>query len=258
MNKLILSSLLFSCLIGNVYAVCNYDLDGFLYDPNNPSSQKFPVVSNQKLSYKTLSSPQSIQYSANHSSLEMENNSISKGALSMPLSGVVGFELNTEVFPIELKGQNMDVKNYGILIPDTNNNTHMILVTYANNSSLTYKDDKKNVVFILISSVHPDTKQNESIYGYGIPIEGVSKQNIAIYFNQNTNQVGLIVNKNNLGYVATLFSKPKAITFVPQAFFGGFEKNSQYLNQNMSLELVTDKSKFTNAFPNGTKDICGS
>ena len=40
--------------------------------------------------------------------------------------------------------------------------------------------------------------------------------------------------------------------------FEGFEANSPYLNKTMSLELVTDKSKFTNTFPTGTKDACAN
>ncbi|MDN5417941.1 MAG: DUF4882 domain-containing protein, partial [Acinetobacter sp.] len=95
-------------------------------------------------------------------------------------------------------------------------------------------------------------------YSYTKPIEGISQQNIGIYLNQNSNQIGLIVNKNNLGYVTTLLSKPKDFTISSEAGFGGFEANSPYLNKTMSLELVTDKSKFTNTFPTGTKDPCGN
>lgn len=257
MNKILLATLL-SCTIGNVYSACNYDLEGFINDPDNPTAQKFPTVIGQKVSYKILNSQNAISYSANHSSLKIENGTISAGLLPLPQSGIVGFEINTDTIPVELTNKSQDTKIFAVFLPDANGLNQTILISYANNTSLSYQGNKKNLVFILVASTHPDTKKNETIYGYALPMDGISKQNIGLYFNRNTNQVGLIVNKNNLGYVTTLFSKPKAITFLPQVAFNGFEANSQYLNKTMSMELVTDKSKFTNVFPTGTTDICGN
>lgn len=129
---------------------------------------------------------------------------------------------------------------------------------YYNNTSLSDQNDNKNLLMIIISSTDYNTQKSELIYGYGLSVDGVPEQNLGIYFNQNSNQVGLIVNKNNLGYVATLATKPKDFAIGTLASFEGFEANSPYLNKTMSLELVTDKSKFTNAFPTGTTDACGS
>ena len=259
MKKLKLAVLLSLSVISTQgFALCRYDLDGFLSDQYNPVAQKFPTVSGQKVSYKILNTTSPITYSANHSTLEMTNNTITEGGLTLPQSGVIGLEFNTEIIPTELTNDRKETKNYGIFVQDKDKNMHSIFITYANNTALSSQDNKKNVVFILIASTHPDTKQTETLYGYGIPIEGMPQQNLGVYFNQNTNQIGLIVNKNNLGYVATLLSKPKDFTVAPQVNFEGFEANSPYLNKTMSLELVTDKSKFTNTFPTGTKDACGN
>jgi len=197
-------------------------------------------------------------YSANHSSLKMMNDAIIEGGLTLPQSGIVGFELNTDVIPTQLTNTRSDAKSFGILLQDKNKNVHSILVIYNNSSSLTDQDNLKNMVLILVMSTDPDTKEVKGLYSYIKPIERVSQQNIGIYLNQNSTQIGLIVNKNNLGYIATLLSKPKDFSIVSEAAFAGFEANSPYLNKTMSLEFVTDKSKFKNTYPTGTKDICGN
>lgn len=259
MKKLKLTVLLSLSVISTQgFALCRYDLEGFLPEPANPAAQKFPTALGQKVSYKILNTTNPIMYSASHSTLKMTNNAITEGGLTLPQSGVIGLELNTDIISTELTNFRKETKNYGIFVQDKDKNMHSIFITYANNTALSSQDNKKNVVFILIASTHPDTKQTETLYGYGIPIEGMPQQNIGIYLNQNSNQIGLIVNKNNLGYIATLLSKPKDFTIVSEASFSGFEAASPYLNKTMSLELVTDKSKFTNTFPTGTKDICGN
>ncbi|MCU4493301.1 DUF4882 domain-containing protein [Acinetobacter guillouiae] len=240
------------------FALCRYDLDGFLSERYEPTTQKFPTVSNQKLSYKILNTTNPIIYSANHSTLKMMNDAIIEGGLTLPQSGIVGFELNTDVIPTQLTNTRSDAKSFGILLQDKNKNVHSILVIYNNSSSLTDQDNLKNMVLILVMSTDPNTKKVQGLYSYVKPIESVSQQNLGIYLNQNSIQIGLIVNKNNLGYIATLLSKPKDFTIVSEASFSGFEAASPYLNKTMSLELVTDKSKFTNTFPTGTKDACGN
>ncbi|MCG7222031.1 DUF4882 family protein [Acinetobacter sp. AG3] len=197
-------------------------------------------------------------YSANHSTLKMMNSTIVEGGLILPQSGVVGFELNTDVIPTELTNARNDAKIYTILLQDKNKNMHSISVIYENSPFLKVQNNIKNLVLISIISTDPNTKEIKELYSYIKPIKGGSQQNLGVYFNQNTNQIGLIVNKKNLDYVATLLSKPKDFTVVLQVNFEGFEANSPYLNKTMSLELVTDKSKFTNTFPTGTKDACGN
>ena len=259
MKKLKLAVLLSLSVISTQgFTLCRYDLDGFLSERYEPTTQKFPTVSNQKLSYKILNTTNSIIYSANHSTLKMMNDAIVEGGLILPQSGVVGFELNTDVIPTELTNARKNGKSYGILLQDKDKNVHSILVIYGNSSSLTDQDNLKNMLLILVMSTDPNTKEVQGLYSYVKPIEGISQQNLGVYLNQNSNQIGLIVNKNNLGYVATLLSKPKDFTISLEAGFGGFETNSPYLNKTMSLEFVTDKSKFKSTYPTGTKDICGN
>lgn len=251
-----MKKILFLCIATlnshHLYAACSYDLNGV--DSFSPTALKFPIVNNQKLSYKILNNQKKIEYSAIHSSFKFNNN-IPTSTLPLPTSGIVAIELNTDVFTNELSGTNNDAKGFNILAFDNQNKPHIIAVIYGNNSAL--QNYKKPLLIFLVEPKN-NSNENEFTYSYLQPYNNNSTQNIGVYFNQNTNQLGLIINKQNLGYVATLNSKINSLTFQANALFSGFEANSPYLNKQFNLELITDKSKFTNAFPTGTKDICGN
>ncbi len=74
--------------------------------------------------------------------------------------------------------------------------------------------------------------------------------------NISPNQVGLIFNHQNYGYIGTLPSKLDNLFFMIPVVYGNIAASD--LNQEVSIELVTDKSKFKNTYPTGTKDICGN
>lgn len=236
----------------NIHAACLYDLKGKDTFTSSPVPLMFPNINNQKLSYKILNNSQQITYSAVNSNFKF-NNEIPQGSLSLPNSGVVALELNTGVLANELIGKNNDAKGFNILAFDEQNKTTALSITYGNNSAI--QNYKKPLLILL---VEPINNSNEITYSYLQPYNNNSKQNIGLYLNQSSNQIGLIINKQNLGYVATLNSKIKSITVQANALFSGFEASSIYLNNELNLELVTDKSKFTNTFPTGTKDICGN
>ena len=256
MKKLKLSVLLILSIISTQgFALCRYDLEGFLPEPANPAAQKFPTASGQKVSYKILNAPNQITYSATHSNFSSSNN-IATGTLPIANMGIVGFEFNIDTISNELTGTNNIGKGMNLLMFDQNNQTMgVIAIMYGNNSAI---QNYKKPLLIWVMQKNPITNQNDITYAYLQPYDASTTQNVGVYINQNANQIGFILNKQNLGYVATINSKIKSLTFQPQALFSGFEANSPYLNKTMSLELVTDKSKFTNTFPTGTKDACGN
>ena len=81
-------------------------------------------------------------------------------------------------------------------------------------------------------------------------------QKIGIYINQVSNQIGLIVNGVNQGYVYTLPSKAKNFGVMATALsqnIATVDANKQY-----SVELITDATKMTQTYPTGAKDVCGN
>ncbi len=80
-------------------------------------------------------------------------------------------------------------------------------------------------------------------------------QKIGIYINQNSNQVGLVFNGVNKGYFATFPSKLDNLYFSLTSNF--YDLAATDANKDVSIEFLLDKSKITQTYPTGTKDICG-
>ncbi|MDO7229364.1 DUF4882 family protein [Acinetobacter nosocomialis] len=88
-----------------------------------------------------------------------------------------------------------------------------------------------------------------------VPTDG--KVRVGIYVNQNTKQVGYIINGNNYGYLSlTMENKLKYIGFMGVINQDHFA-NSALTGKTVGLQLVTDKSKMQFTYPTGAKDICG-
>lgn len=88
-----------------------------------------------------------------------------------------------------------------------------------------------------------------------VPADG--KVRVGIYVNQNTKQVGYIINGVNYGYLnLTMENKLKYISFMGAINQDHFA-NSALTGKTVGLQLVTDKSKMQFTYPTGAKDICG-
>nr|WP_171500495.1 DUF4882 family protein [Acinetobacter nosocomialis] len=88
-----------------------------------------------------------------------------------------------------------------------------------------------------------------------VPADG--KVRVGIYVNQNTKQVGYIINGVNYGYLnLTMENKLKYISFMGAINQDHFA-NSALTGKTVGLQLITDKSKMQFTYPTGTKDICG-
>ncbi|WP_111859373.1 DUF4882 family protein [Acinetobacter sp. CFCC 10889] len=251
--SLFLSVLLLN--IGSAYAACSYDLNGVV--PNDSTFQKYPLINNQKVSYKILNSNTEIKYAAIPSAFGINSTNQLTGLFPLPNTGVFGLEFNTTTIPTTLTASKI-LQGYQLMMMDSNNKMHSLIITYVNNGALSDQNNNKNVVFILATSPKAGATSTEAdaIYGHAQPISSSSIQNLGIYINQNTNQLGIIINKQNLGYVGSFSSKLKSLTYSPVVQFQGFSSNSPYINKDYIQEIITDKSKFTNTFPTGTKDIC--
>jgi len=88
-----------------------------------------------------------------------------------------------------------------------------------------------------------------------VPADG--KVRVGIYVNQNTKQVGYIINGMNYGYTNLIMeNKLKYMSYtgvINQDHFA----NSTLTGKTVGLQLVTDKSKMQFTYPTGAKDICG-
>jgi len=247
-------------------AVCEYKFDAtteqvIVVNPEVVNSQtytRFPQQSGSKVSFKLTDAPIKAFMAFNSKQTNalkgfMNNSAIAVGDQIIPSTGIVAFELNFKVpkalkekgkllsFPITVSGKSQDNKQTSIIIlymnnPDETNTTNFF--------GTFFQHDQSSITPENFSS--PLDVQN-TLDGY---------QRMGIYINQSTNQVGLIFNHQNYGYIGTLPSKLDNLFFMIPVVYGNIAASD--LNQEVSIELVTDKSKFKNTYPTGTKDICGN
>ncbi|OTG67668.1 DUF4882 family protein [Acinetobacter silvestris] len=93
-----------------------------------------------------------------------------------------------------------------------------------------------------------------------VPVTSTSDgyQQIGIYINQNTKQMGVIYNGVNKGYISTHPQKIANLSFEMNMSSYGVEATSPNIGKDLSVDLITDKSKFSFIYPVGTKDICNN
>ena len=88
-----------------------------------------------------------------------------------------------------------------------------------------------------------------------IPTDG--KVKIGIYLNQNTRQLGYIINGVNYGYSNLIIDKKiKSISF--EGGINNVTSLSPFLNKSISMQFLTDKNSLSSGYPAGTTDICGT
>lgn len=254
--------------ITNAYsAVCEYKFDAtseqvIVVNPEevgSPPVTRFPQQNGAKVGFKLTNAlvKSFMAFNSKQTNalkdLIIGNSSVAVGDQMLPSTGTIAFELNFKVpnalkgkgklisFPIMISGKSQDNKQTSIFIfymnnPDETNTTNFF--------GTFFKHDQSSITPENFSS--PLHVQN-TLDGY---------QRMGIYINQSTNQVGLIFNHQNYGYIGTLPSKLDNLFFMISAGYGNIAASD--LNQEVSIELVTDKSKFKNTYPTGTKDICGN
>lgn len=160
-------------------------------------------------------------------------------------------------------GTSSQFYEYGFLITGSSQNkvelTINLMFTKSNNYSgivngdsitsfgTTYKSDGNGYLTFLSAARNSNPIQ--------IPADG--KVRVGLYVNQNTKQVGYIINGMNYGYTNLIMeNKLKYMSYtgvINQDHFA----NSALTGKTVGLQLVTDKSKIQFTYPTGAKDICG-
>lgn len=255
--------------ISHAYSNCEYKLDATSEDLAayskdlglNITMMRFPSQNGSKVGFKLTDLNSDKAFAAMSSKMakqvisDMKSNTVSTGDHTLPTTGIAAFEFHFKVpnvlkekglihiFPITFGGKLQNNKEAGFYI------------VYLNNPN----DKNKINVFIPIFGSSPDLGSDEiSDLKKALPVENTldGYQRMGFYLNQSTNQIGLIFNNKNYGYMDTLPSKLDNLFFMIPALYSNISTSDQ--NQDVSIELVTDRNKFKNTYPTGTKDICGN
>lgn len=255
------------------WSACTYNFDASLSQVQTmlgysvPNLTLFPQNANQKVSLTLqqgmpagsagdyrINIAVSSAY-ANNMIAKKNGNSTLLGDKSLPTNGLVAFEFSFKVpnelsqkgqlvtFPIGAGG-NMD-----------NGKLFQLMTMYGNNTDSTIPDGYNNDFFFLINAEGGTQLELKRINGSHVS-NSAQLQEIGFYLNQTSNQIGLIVNGVNHGYIYTLPSKAKNIGYLIDAMYQNIDAVD--VNKLFSIELVTEATKMTQTYPTGTKDICGN
>lgn len=255
MKKIILGSIL-TMINLSAWSACTYNFDARNQDLGiNPDVQiggLFPEISGSKVSYKTQLG--NYAYAAYSKTIlnkiintHVSANGLFDGDKNLTDSGIKAFEFEIKlpeiknqetilnIFPIFIVGR-MENGNYLVLNPTYQKmgETNEFIISGYHSGDLKFFDPIK---------IEPQKTIN-------------SNQNIAMYLNQNTQQLGLIANGINKGYIFSYPSKLKNIYFGIGSNYTGI--TSSDINKELSIELITDSAKLKNNYPTGTTDICGT
>lgn len=273
--------ILSAAYVGQAHAACPYVMDATAtnieqIDGSYSIITKFPSVntSTQRLlatiQSNTHLNPAVRTYFAgsasgvsSYVSAQQGNTSVLIGDHSIPASGVVALEYRFNNFPAQLTGSTYQKINLGLTIYGGSDNTtpktnFAIQFFLDTGSQLGTPASAKTTLRVQKYKFTGETASTDGQFNYVIsqPVPNTAK--LGIYLNQDSKQLGIIVNGIDQGYIATLPSTLDKLAFFPSANLMNIPTDSPVLGQNLSATLITDAAQMTLNYPAGTKDACGN
>lgn len=233
------------------WAACSYDFDATQAQITAamPGLSKFPSIIGQTSSFTVVNSSSLVTYvAANAKAITGQN----KG-LPVAQNGIIAYEYKFKA-PVTLLPNNEQMMMYPVYAEAYHSGGKAdIGIVYANHVLGSTTPDKVAIGAGVVNN-YIDLGQIE------LPVAATADgfQKIGIYINQNSNQLGIIFNGVNKGYIAHLPGKISSLAFTNGYAYTGFETGSSYIGKTFSIELITDKNKLQFAYPTGTKDLCGN
>lgn len=236
------------------WSACSYNFDATQQDLQSANTNIFPVISNGKVSYTTvLSDKVYMALSKNIANLISGENDpgsallLVNGDKTITSNGIQAFEFKFQLPQIIANGTMLNA--FPILAGGKmeNGNNFFIMISYqklgsTNSFYVTTRDMGENGLGPTLQFQPQNT-----LDGY---------QNIGIYLNQNTRQIGVTFDGINQGYSYSYPSKLQNMYFTIASNYSGMTNID--VNKEFSVELLTEAAKITQSYPTGTKDICGN
>lgn len=238
-----------------VFAQCNFSFNATqaqIQQSHSSSSStvlKFPSINGMKVSYTVAANPDmgtKINYYA-------MNGDGYKFAL--PQTGIIAYEYQFKVPTSVISGEGNIVFLPTIGTGDGENQAlFYVMVTYVNNFDTT---KNQNQIGIHIYNSYDGSGITYDRF-FEVNTTPSGYQRLGIYINQNTKQVGAIFNGVNVGYIGTASTKPVNYFFEMNLGQYAIPAGNAVIGQEISQELILDKSQLQFKYPVGTKDICGA
>ncbi|WP_217484436.1 DUF4882 family protein [Acinetobacter lactucae] len=257
----------------NSAPVCQYNFDATQEDYDLWNNEHidylpmkiFPLINGQKFGFKVEPRPESeygdLDYVATSKASLNSTNEI--GDLTILHTGIIAFEMEHKI-PVSALGNlslgNSTYYSSSIGFSGITNNGYTVRSNYWFDMGSYDPDFGENparlhyyVAYRLSDNSGPD---NPYYKGQNMTNSSNGYQRLGIYINQNTKQVGFILNGVDQGYQSTLPAPLENIRFSASSSISIY--SNQLFGQEFSNELITDRNALQFSYPQGTTDICGN
>lgn len=253
--------------------VCKYNFDVTQEDYDLWNSEHtdywpikiFPLIADQKFSLKVEPMPENeygtVEYVARSKASLNSTNDI--GDLTIPHTGIIAFEMELKIPTSALGSSSLGNSAYyssGIGFSGVTNNGYTVRSNFGFDMG-TYDPDfgenparlRYSVAYRLSDNSGPDSRYYK---GQNMTNNANGYQRLGMYINQNTKQVGFIINGVDQGYKSTLPAPLENIRFFVSSDISIAAE--QLFGQELSDELITDRNALQYNYPQGTTDMCGN
>lgn len=248
------------------WSACSYNLDANSSQISNLGAVPFTNRLEQTVS-DNVTSAKNMYMAASSGGLNGYLMNNGTGDKILPSSGILAFEVEIPKFilskptngevEVDIMLFSKDSVNQGVL-------SGLIYLHSGYNNVSVYSENARVGGFLGGGSYTMNNGQmiinNPSVTlpftGAALPLN--SNYRVGIYLNQNSKQLGLIVNGVNKGYVFNYEKSLLNLGVILGLTTARLTTTDNVLNQEVKLSLITDKNELQFTYPTGTKDICGN
>ncbi|QCD18969.1 DUF4882 domain-containing protein [Acinetobacter baumannii] len=226
----------------------------------------FPSIIGQKFGFKVEPRPESeygyVDYVAT-SKINSPNSINEIGDLTIPHTGIIAFEMELKIPTSTLGSSSLGNSTYyssSIGFSGVTNNGYTIRSNYwfdMGGDDPDFGENPARLNYYVAYRLSDNSGPNNPYYkGQNMTNNSNEYQRLGMYINQNTKQVGFIVNGVDQGYQSTLPAPLENIRFSVSSSIGIY--SNQLFGQELSNELITDRNALQFNYPQGTTDMCGN
>lgn len=215
-----------------------------------PNDKPFPTISGQSAAYAVSATPgiENHYLALSKDGVNAVLANVIQGNIALPASGIVGFEMRVNRFPRKFMTKAGDNMLYVMAGSGLGYRFRLGLMDVMN-GAYSFYGTEYNGVF---------TANSMFATAQPVALPLGSDFRLGIYFNMSTRQVGYTVNGLDRGYVPDAI--PANVSDITLLMGGdtNVPAGDVTIGSTVQGTLITKAASFTQPFPAGTVDICGT